>query len=325
MNTHARDAFGRNTTADEVLDGIDLTGKLALVTGGSSGLGAETARALASKGARVVITARDLAKAESVVSDIKSSTGNNDIAVEGLELASFDSIRAFAKRFLETYGALDILINNAGVMACPEGKTENGFERQFGTNHLGHFLMTTLIAPALVEGGPARVVSVSSAGHRFSPVVFDDVNYENRDYEKWQAYGQSKTANALFAVGLNARLKDHGVEAFSIHPGAIPTDLARHMSEEELEGFRQRADSGEMRLKTVESGAATQTYAATAPELIGQGGAYLADCRICEVNDTIDGLSNAGMSYVSSYAVDPEAAERLWALSEEATGARLAF
>ena len=325
MNTHAREAFGHDTTADEVLDGIDLTGKLALVTGGSSGLGAETARALASRGARVVITARDLAKAGSVVSDIRSSTGNNDIAVEELELASFDSIRAFAQRLLEKYGTLDILINNAGVMACPQGKTEDGFERQFGTNHLGHFLLTTLIAPALIKSGSARVVSVSSAGHRFSPVVFEDVNYENRDYEKWQAYGQSKTANALFAVGLNARLKDHGVEAFSIHPGAIPTDLARHMSEEEIEGFRQRAESGEMRLKTVESGAATQTYAATAPELQGRGGAYLADCRICAVNDAIEGLSNEGMSYVSSYAIDPEAAERLWAFSEEATGGRLAI
>ena len=317
MNTTNRNNFGHDTTTDEVLEGIDLTGKLALVTGASSGLGAETARALASKGAQVVITARNMEKAEKVVSDIKASTGNNDVEIEELELGSLVSIREFAERFLSKHDTLNILVNNAGVMACPQGKTEDGFEMQFGTNHLGHFLMTSLIVPALIKGTPARIVCLSSAGHRISPVVFEDINFENREYEKWLAYGQSKTANALFAIALEKRLGDRDVHAYSVHPGVILTDLARYMSQEELDMMRKQNAELNRKTKNVSSGAATSVFAATAPELEGHGGVYLADCRICEINDTEDSLT-----VVRSYAIDPENAERLWTVSEEMVGQR---
>ncbi len=318
MGDSARDGFGHDTTADKVLEGIDLAGKIALVTGGSGGLGAETARALASKGARVVLTARDVAKGEEIARGIRESTGNEGIVVEELELGSLTSIRAFAARFLTRHDALQILINNAGVMACPFDKTSDGFELHFGTNHLGHFLMTGLIAPALVKGAPARVVSVSSRGHQMSPIVFEDIHFERRPYEKWSAYGQSKTANVLFAVDLERRLGDRGVHANAIHPGVIPTDLARHMVPEDFEHLKNRAPSGKMRFKTVEAGSATSVYAATAPELEGRGGLYLEDCGVAEVNDADDATSG-----VRSYALDPQAAEQLWMVSEEILGQSL--
>lgn len=317
MNASAQDSFGRDTTTDEVLAGIDLTGKLALVTGGSSGLGAETARGLASKGARVVITARNIPKAEKVVAEINSSTGAN-VEIEELELGSLASIRAFAERFLGKYDVLHILVNNAGVMACPQGKTEDGFELQFGTNHLGHFLMTGMIVPALLRGAPARIVSLSSRAHHFSPVVFDDIHFENRHYEKWQAYGQAKTANALFAVALEKRLADRDVHAYAAHPGAIMTDLARHLTKNDREMIRKRQEEGTMYIKTIESGAATSIYAATAPDLEGRGGVYLSDCQVCEMDD-----DEANLECVRSYALDPEAAERLWTVSEEMVGVKL--
>jgi len=316
--TSGRAAFGENTTTDEVLGGIELSGKLALVTGASSGLGAETARALASKGARVVLTGRDLVKAEAVAQSIRESTGNIEVAVEELELASFASIRAFAARFNVAHDALHILVNNAGVMACAQGTTADGFELQFGTNHLGHFLMTCLIAPTLLAGAPARVVVLSSRGHHQSPVVFDDVNFEHRPYEKWSAYGQSKTANILFAVELDRRLRDRGVRANAVHPGVIQTELGRHMTLEDFEDLQRRAKErgASMHRKTIPAGAATSVYAATAPELEGRGGLYLEDCHVAAVDD-VDASGG-----VRSYAVDPEAARRLWELSEEMVGQR---
>lgn len=318
MSESARAGFGHDTTTAEVLEGIDLNGKLALVTGGSGGLGAETARALASKGARVVITARDVAKGEEVARGIRASTGNDGIEVEELELGSLASIRAFADRFLARHDALQILVNNAGVMACPFGKTTDGFELQFGTNHLGHFLMTGLIAPALLRGVPARAVSVSSRGHQLSPVVFEDIHFERRPYDKWLAYGQSKTANALLAVELERRLGSRGVHAYAIHPGVILTDLARHMGPEDFELLQKRAPGGKLRTKSVEAGAATAVYAATAPELEGRGGLYLEDCGVAKVNDAEDAADG-----VRSYALDPAAAKRLWSTSEEMVGRRL--
>jgi NAD(P)-dependent dehydrogenase (short-subunit alcohol dehydrogenase family) len=311
-----RSAFGSETTTDEVLAGIDLAGKSALVTGASGGLGAETARALASKGARVVMTARNLAKGEDVAHGIRESTGNPEIEVEELELGSLASIRAFAERFNARHDALQILVNNAGVMACPFAKTADGFEMQFGTNHLGHFLMTGLIAPALLRGAPARVVSVSSRGHQMSPVVFEDIHFERRPYDKWSSYGQSKTANILFAVELERRLGGRGVHANALHPGVIGTDLSRHMEAEDFELISKRAPSGKLQLKSVEAGAATSVFAATAPELEGRGGLYLEDCGIAAVDDSEDATRG-----VRSYAVDPEAARRLWAVSEEMIGA----
>ncbi|MFI5215254.1 MAG: SDR family NAD(P)-dependent oxidoreductase [Candidatus Limnocylindria bacterium] len=317
MSRSARDGFGHDTTTAEVLEGIDLDGKLALVTGGSGGLGAETARALASQGARVVITARDVAKGEEIARGIRKSTGNDGIEVEELELGSLASIRKFAERFLARHEALQILVNNAGVMACPFARTTDGFELQYGTNHLGHFLLTGLIAPALLRGAPARIVSVSSRGHQMSPVVFDDIAFERRPYEKWSAYGQSKTANILLAVELERRLGARGVHANALHPGVIMTDLARHLVPEDYEYLRKRAPGGKLRVKTVESGAATSVYAATAPELKGRGGLYLEDCHVAGVND--DGSATEG---VRSYALDPESAKRLWSVSEGLVGQR---
>jgi NAD(P)-dependent dehydrogenase (short-subunit alcohol dehydrogenase family) len=315
MTDSERSGFGHATTTDQVLEGIDLDGQLALVTGGSGGLGAETARALASKGARVVVTARDAARGEEVAQGIRKATGNDGIEVEELELGSLASIRAFAERFLARHGAVQILINNAGVMACPFAKTADGFELQFGTNHLGHFLMTGLIAPALLRGAPARVVSVSSRGHQQSPVVFDDIHFERRPYDKWAAYGQSKTANVLFAVELERRLGPRGVHANALHPGVIPTDLSRHMVQEDYEHLRKRAPGGRLQIKSVEAGAATAVYAATAPELEGRGGLYLEDCGIAEVDDAENAAGG-----VRSYALDPDAARRLWSTSEQMVG-----
>ncbi len=315
-----RDGFGPDTTTDEVLEGIDLTGALALVTGGSSGLGAETARALASKGARGVITARDLPKGEAVAKGIRESTGNDAVEVEELELGSLASIRAFAERFLARHDALQLLVNNAGVMACPFAKTSDGFEMQFGTNHLGHFLMTGLVAPALLKGAPARIVSLSSRGHQMSPVVFDDISFEKREYDKWSSYGQSKTANILFAVELERRLGARGVHANALHPGVIMTELARHMQQEDLEFLQSRAPEGGLKFKSVEAGAATSVYAATAPELEGRGGLYLEDCHVAEVNDADDAREG-----VRSYALDPDAAKRLWSVSEEMIGQAVAL
>lgn len=315
MNNIDRSTFGADTTTDEVLAGINLTGKLALVTGGSSGLGTETARALASKGARVVLTTRNLKKGEAVAQNIRESTGNDTIKVMELELGSFAGIRAFTEKFLAKYDALDLLINNAGVMASPFEKTEDGFEMQFGTNHLGHFLLAGLLAPALVKAAPSRIVNLSSSGHRMSPVIFEDINFEQRAYNKWASYGQSKTANILHAVELDRRLGERGVHAYAVHPGAIQTELSRHMDETDWEMMRSRAESGAFKIKTIPAGAATSVYAATAPELEGRGGLYLEDCHIAEINN--DQADSAGLQ---SYAVDPEAAQRLWAVSEEMVG-----
>ncbi len=305
--------FGPTTTTDEVLDGIDLRGRVALVTGGSSGLGQETARALAAHGAEVTLTARDVPKGEAVAAAIRASTGNERVRVEALELGSLASIRAFAARVLATLPRIDLLVNNAGVMACPAAKTSDGFELQFGSNHLGHFLATCLLAPALLEGDATRIVCLSSRGHHIAPVDFDDLHFARRPYDKWQSYGQAKTANVLFAVGLEQRLGGRGVHAYAVHPGAIVTELGRHLQQEDLVYLQSRSKG--MQFKSVEQGAATSCFAATAPELAGRGGIYLEDCHVAEVNDAADALEG-----VKSYALDPAKAERLWRVSEDLVG-----
>lgn len=313
-------SFGAETTASEVVAGRDLSRVSALVTGGSGGLGAETARALAEGGARVTVTARDVPKGEKVVQEIRDATGNERVDVLPLELASPDSVRAFAKAYAQRHGSLSVLVNNAGVMACPLERTPQGWELQLATNHLGHFLLTGLLVPLLRESAPSRVVSVSSRGHRFSPVVFDDLHYERRPYDKWEAYGQSKTANVLFAVELDRRLAEAGVRANAVHPGAIVTELGRHLSAEDIETLRSRTPGGKLTWKSVPAGAATSVWAATAPELEGRGGLYLEDCHVGRERTSEDQEDG-----YQPWARDPEAAARLWTVSESLVGETFAF
>ena len=312
--------FGHDTTTDQVLEGIDLTEARALVTGGTAGLGVETARTLAAHGAAVTLTARNMVRGEEVAADIRESTGNQAVDVMELELGSLASIRAFTDAYLARYDTLNILINNAGIMACPHGTTEEGFELQFGTNHLGHFLMTNRLVPALLEGAPARVVALSSRAHHMSPVDFDDLDFSGRGYNKWAAYGQSKTANILFAVALDARLRNRGVRAYAVHPGVIETELSRHMDDEDRALINARAEQiGNWTLKSTAAGAATSVYAATAPELDGQGAVYLEDCGVAPIE-------NESTSHgVRAYALDEDAAERLWRVSEELVGENFSF
>ena len=309
-------AFGRDSTADEVLADIDCADRRVLITGASGGLGAETARVLAAKGARVTITARDLVKGRPVAEEIRTTTGTDAVDVMALELSSPSSVRRFAQDYLARHPVLHVLVNNAGVMACPLARTPEGWESQFATNHLGHFLLTGLLAPALRAGAPARVVSLSSSGHRLSPVVFEDIHFEQRAYDKWLAYGQSKTANALFAVELDRRLAPAGVRANAVHPGAIVTELGRHLSPEDIAALQARSPGGQgFQWKSVPAGAATSAWAATAPELDGRGGLYLEDCGIAAPKTARDQLTG-----YEPYALEPEAAAQLWTISEKMIG-----
>ncbi len=315
-------SFGFETTTDEVLEGIDLAGKTVIVTGASGGLGEETARALASKGAAVTITARNREKGEAAAEQIRRSTGNPAVDVYSLELVDLESIRAFAVRWQEEKGALNILVNNAGIMACPFSKTKNGWELQFATNHIGHFLLTCLLVPALRRGAPARIVNLSSAGHKLGQINLDDPHFEQGEYDKWTAYGRSKTANILFSVELNRRLGSAGITANAVHPGGIQTELGRHLDESDIavlmaRAGRNPADPAAMKFKTIPQGAATSVWAAAAPSLEGQGGLYLEDCQIGIVSK--DAGLNGG--YLP-YAMDEATAGRLWELSESWVGQR---
>jgi NAD(P)-dependent dehydrogenase (short-subunit alcohol dehydrogenase family) len=309
-------ATGATTTADEVLDGVVLQGRRFLVTGASAGLGEESARAFAAHGAAVTMAVRDLERGAAAADRIRATVAGADLEVRELELASLASVRSCAEGFLGDHDRLDVLVNNAGVMACPFGRTSDGFELQFGTNHLGHFLLTNLLAPALVAAAPARVVSLSSRGHRLSDVDLDDPNFEHTPYEPWVGYGRAKTANVLFAVGLDHRFADHGVRAFAVHPGTISTELGRHLTDESLAALVASMPSGqEMRWKSVPEGAATSVWAATAAELDGRGGLYLEDCSIAEPND--DPMMSRG---VRPYALDSGRADALWELSARLVG-----
>ena len=310
--------FNADSTTREVIEGISLSGKFAVVTGSSSGLGVETVRTLAGAGARVLMLARDRAKLDGVAKALRSADDKALLDIEIIDLSDLDSVRRACATILENYPPIDLLINNAGVMACPLGRTTQGFEMQFGTNHVGHFLFTALLAPALAYG--SRVVSLSSAGHKFGGVDFDDPNYHQRDYEKWSAYGQSKTANVLFSVGLDDRLKARGVRALAVHPGVIMTELSRHMVPEDFEMMQARVPKGElMKMKTVEQGAATSVWAATASELSGEGAIYLEDCHIGQAT------APGGDGGVESYALDHNDADCLWAISEELVGQTFSF
>jgi NAD(P)-dependent dehydrogenase (short-subunit alcohol dehydrogenase family) len=311
-DTRITTPFGFETTAAEVVDGLDLTGKRAVVTGGASGIGIETARALASAGAAVTIAARDTAKATRVAADIRQTTGNHAILVQPLELVDRASVAAFVEHW---DGPLDLLINNAGVMALPERRlTATGWELQFATNHLGHFALANGLHDALAQAGDARIVSLSSRGHLRSPVVFEDINFAARDYDPFLAYGQSKTANVLFAVGANARWSADGITANAVHPGPILTGLTRHLSEAYFSELKARIRD----FKTPQQGAATTVFAAVSPLLDGVGGRYFEDVNESVVLDEVTPDATAG---VAAYALDPGNADRLWELSEEATRA----
>ena len=313
--------FSETSTTDEVIAGIDLSGKIAVVTGASAGLGVETARTLAGAGAEVILMARDEAKVSAVVESLRRELPSASVEHRLLDLADLASVRAAASDLLEEFPRIDLLINNAGVMACPQGLTADGFELQFGTNHLGHFLFTCMLVPALLRAVPARVVNLSSLGHQLSDVDFEDPNFARRDYDKWVAYGQSKTANILFSVALNRRLAGRGVTANAVHPGAIVTELGRYLEPSDMEEIQsRRKSSGGMKYKTVPQGAATTVWAATARELEGRGGLYLEDCRIGEPTAR-DGLSDG----VAAYAVDQSAAEKLWELSNRLIGENFDF
>ncbi|MGW8701603.1 SDR family NAD(P)-dependent oxidoreductase [Streptomyces eurythermus] len=296
--------FGFASTADEVVSGIDLTGRRAIVTGASSGIGAETARALATTGAAVTLAVRDVAAGERVAKDIIGSTGNQDVRAAHLDLTDPASITAFTAAW---QGPLHVLVNNAGVMACPEQYTAQGWEWQFATNHLGHFALATGLRGALAAAGNARIVVVSSTGHQQSPVMWDDVNFAFRPYDPWLAYGQSKTADVLFAVEATRRWADDNITANALMPGAIYTNLQRHT------GGRGSGRVPAELIKTVEQGAATSALLATSPLLEGIGGRYFVDCDETEIVDRRSGTLHG----VARYAVDPAGARRLWDLSQD--------
>ena len=310
-----RTPFGFESTAAEVVEGLDLTGKRAIVTGGGSGIGVETARALAAARAAVTLAVRRTGDAEEVAAGIRASTGNDEVAVARLELTDLASVAAFVAAFVAAWdGALDILVNNAGVMAIQElTVTDRGHEMQFATNHLGHFALALGLRDALADAGTARIVSVSSSGHLRSPVIFDDLHYAFRDYDPFGAYGQSKTANVLFAVEATRRWAQDGITANALMPGGIATELQRHVGGAEymksaIERFRQAGSA----LKTAEQGAATSVLLATSPQLEGIGGRYFEDCNEAP---TIHRRGEAGVGGVAPYALDRDNAERLWEVS----------
>ncbi|WP_328883780.1 oxidoreductase [Streptomyces sp. NBC_00299] len=315
--------FGAASTAEEVIKGVELTGKVAIVTGGYSGIGVETARALRSAGAEVVVPARDLERARAALRDVPGAE------VEYLDLLDPASIDAFAEKFLASGRPLHILVNSAGIMATPLTRDARGYEAQFATNHLGHFQLVARLWPALVAADGARVVAVSSRGIRFGNVDFDDLHFEHRPYEPFAAYGQSKTANALFAVELDRRGRDQGVRAFAVHPGTIiETGLAKHVSAEVVRAAGALDEHGRpvrdpsRQLKTVEQGAATSVWCATSPQLTGLGGVYCENCDVSPLvteADEAEWRTGAETAGVLSYAVDPEAAARLWEVSERLT------
>jgi NAD(P)-dependent dehydrogenase (short-subunit alcohol dehydrogenase family) len=306
MTTLITTPFGAESTAAEVVDGIDLAGRRVIVTGGASGIGIETARALAGAGAEVTLAVRNLAAGERTAEDIIATTGNKQVLVAPLDLADQASVASFAAAW---DGPLHILVNNAGLMASPEMRTPEGWEMQFATNHLGHFALATRLHRALAAAGGARIVSVSSSAHLRSPVVFSDIHFRQRAYEPWAAYGQSKTANVLFAVEATRRWAADDVTANALMPGAIRTSLQRYVTDADLDRLRAQMGATDVTWKTPEQGAATSVLVATSPLLAGIGGRYFEDCN--EAGPNQPGTRRG----VAAYALDPDAAARLWQVS----------
>ena len=308
--------FGMRSTATDVLAGVDLAGRNVIVTGGYSGIGVETTRALAAAGAHVTVPARTPEKARAALA------GLANVELAALDLMDPASIDAFARNWLAHHGALHILICNAAIMAAPLVRDSRGYESQFATNHLGHFQLLCRLWPALAAARGARVVMLSSLGHRITPMNFDDPNFERREYHKWFAYGQAKTANSLCALGVDERGREQGIRAFAVHPGAIMTDLQRSLPVEEQVAMGWITADGVVNplFKTIEQGAATTVWAATSPQLAGLGGLYCEDCDVARAVPRED----KGPAGVRPWAVDHDAAAQLWALSEQLTGVRLA-
>jgi NAD(P)-dependent dehydrogenase (short-subunit alcohol dehydrogenase family) len=308
--------FTGRSTGDEVLAGIDLTGRTAIVTGGYSGLGLETTRALARAGARVVVAVRTPEKAADSLADIEGQ-----VETAPLDLSELPSLRAFADQMVQRLDRLDLLINNAGIMACPLARVGPGWESQFGVNHMGHFALTQRLLPLLRHADRPRVVCLSSGAHKRSDIRWDDIGYDRSPYDKWQAYGQAKTANALFANALSRRLRDDGGRAFAVHPGGIFTPLQRHLPTEEMIALGwlgqdgQPSEMARRGFKTPEQGCATTLWAATSALLDDTPGVYCEDCDIAEPTDPTSPM--ARYRGVDDHATSDESAERLWAISED--------
>ncbi len=307
--------FGAESTTDEVLAGVDLTGSWVLVTGAGGGLGQETARAVAAHGANVVMCVRDLSRGEIGAEPVRAAAAGTGATVElrEVDLASLASVRAFTEGVRADHEQLDVLIANAGVMACPQTRTADGFEMQFGTNHLGHFLLVNRLRPLL--GAGSRIVNLSSGGHRFSDVDLEDPSFDHTRYDPWAAYGRSKTANVLFSVELDRRGRDAGVRSAAVHPGGIMTDLGRHLTEESMGALATARKGRPMTFKSVPQGAATTVWAGFVAPAEDIGGRYCEDCHVAEI--ATDPTSPAG---VYAYALDPASAAALWARSEELVG-----
>ena len=313
MTTHITTPYTGQTTADEIVSGLDLTGRRMIVTGGASGIGAETATSLARTGAEVTLAVRDVTAGERVAAQITEATGNKQVLAAQLDLADQASVRSFVSGF---EGPLHVLVNNAGLMAAPLMRTPEGWEMQFATNHLGHFALARGLHKALASAGGARVVSVSSSGHLRSGIDFDDIHFRVREYDPWVAYAQSKTANVLFAVEGTSRWADDGIFINALMPGAIRTNLQRYVTDEELDRMRAATGSRAPSWKTPQQGAATSVLLAVSPLLAGIGGRYFEDCNEALPNEP--GTRRG----VAAHALDPEAAARLWQVSVEHLGAK---
>ena len=313
--------YGAETTTDEVLEGVSLQGRHFMVTGASSGLGEETVRALSSAGAKVTMVSRNSDKLDAAADRIRTSVPTTDLQTGLVDLADLSSIRSYAEEYLQEAAPIDVLINNAGVMACPFMTTNDGFEMQFGTNHLGHFLLTNLLMPAILSGQNPRIINLSSAGHTHADVSLDDPNFETSEYNAWESYGRSKSANIHFTRELVRRYGDE-IRSFAVHPGVILTELGRHLTPELMEEMVERVkarstssaeakETGGLPFKSMEAGAATQVWAATTDDLEENNGAYLGDCKV-----GVEGGNPSENGYLS-YIYNEDTAEALWSLSEQ--------
>ena len=306
--------FGQKPSSAEIMAGVDLSGKTAVVTGGYSGIGLETTRALAKAGAKVIVPVRSPDKAKENLAAVDGS-----VETCQMDLGDLVSVQNCAAEIAGNHDKIHILINNAGIMACPETRLGPGWEAQFATNHIGHFVFTKELAPYLKNAGGARVVCLSSLAHKRSPIIWDDIHFQKNDYDKWVAYGQSKTANALFALDLNRRMSGDGVKAFSAHPGGIMTPLQRHLPQEEMVALGWIDENGEVPdavkafFKTPDQGCATSLWCATSKALDDRGGEYCEDCDIAQ----LVGEDSPRYFHVADWAADDAGAERLWDETEK--------